>query len=65
MLRTVASIATLIALIALAALSLAPAEWVGERGGFTSFAGIATAAALAVVALAGGWIWLRDKRTKR
>lgn len=63
--KTLASIAILIALVALAALSLAPAEWVGERGGYTSFAGIATAIALAVVALAGGWIWLRDRRTKR
>lgn len=63
--KTLASIAILIALVALAALSLLPTEWVGERGGYTSFAGIATAVALAVVALAGGWIWLRDKRAKK
>ena len=62
--KTLASIAILVALIALAALSLAPTEWVGERGGYTSLAGIATAVALAVVALAGGWIWLRDRRNK-
>ena len=63
--KTLASLAILGALVALAVLSLAPTDWVGERGGYTSFAGIATAAALAVVALAGGWIWLRDRRTKK
>ena len=63
--KTAATIAILLALIALAAMSLAPAEWVGERGGFTSLAGIATAAALAAVTRAGGWIWLRDRRNKR
>ncbi|HHC29341.1 MAG TPA: hypothetical protein ENK80_02080 [Rhodobacterales bacterium] len=62
--KTLASIAMLIALIALAGLSVAPSDWVGARGGFSSFAGIATALALVAITLVGGALWLRERRKK-
>ena len=63
--KTVAAIAMFVALVALAVMSLAPPDLVGARSGLGSLAGLVTAAALAVVALVGGWIWLRDGRMKK
>lgn len=63
--KTAAAIAMLVALVALAAMSLAPPGLVGARSGLASLAGWVTAAALAVVAVVGGWIWLSDRRMKK
>jgi len=60
--KTAASVLIFAALVALAVMSLAPAEWVGDRSGYSSFAGVATALGLAAVTLVGGWVWLRDRR---
>jgi hypothetical protein len=62
--KSFAAALILIALVALAAMSFAPASLVGLRAGFTSLAGVVTAGALLAIALAGGWLWLKEKRRK-
>lgn len=63
--KTAATIAILLALFALAAMSLLPGELVGTRSGLASPAGWVTAAALAVVAVAGGWLWWRERQARK
>ena len=53
-----------VALVALAVMSFAPTDLVGIRSGVRSIAGAATALALLAITLAGGWLWLREKRHK-
>jgi hypothetical protein len=63
--KTLATIAILLALFALSAMSLLPRDLVGARSGLSSPAGWITASALAVVAVAGGWLWWRERQARK